>query len=82
MDTAKYNKNLEYLIDKWCDRKELNSLRCILNGKASLNGLSDGWERMLTELKSIRFQYRDKLEGDELDIIVELIHTTESVLNK
>jgi hypothetical protein len=71
-----------FLIDRWCSRKQLKPLRHLLNGEASLNGLTDGWEEMLTELKTIRAQNKEELKQDEFEIIVELIHVVETVLNR
>ena len=82
MDIAKFENNLDYLIEKWCSRKQLAPLRRILNAQASINGLTDGLEEMLLELKTIRSQHADELEKKEMDIVIELIHATEAALGK
>ena len=82
METDEYIKKREFLIDRWCSRQELKPLRHFLNGQASLNGLSDGWEAMLSELKTIRAQYTEELKQDEFDAIVELIHATQAALDR
>ena len=82
MDIEEFTEKLNHLIDKWCSRKELKPLRRILNGQASLNGLTDGWGEMLNELKSIRAQNSKELDPEELKIVVELIHATEKILGR
>ena len=77
MDIAKFEKNLDYLIEQWCSRKQLAPLCHILNAQASLNGLTDGFEEMLLELKTIRSQNSNALDNNEMDIVIELIHATE-----
>ena len=69
--------NQQFLIDRWCSRKYLEPLRHLLNGQASLNGLSDGMCEMLHELKTIRANYSHELPNDEFEILVSLIHFVE-----
>jgi len=52
MNTDAFTKMFDHLIDNWCERKELGPLRLILNGRASLNGLTDGYEECLYELQT------------------------------
>ena len=82
MESSEYKNKQEYLIDRWCARKQLNPLRHILNGRSGLNGLTDGWESMLTDLKSIRSECKAELVKDEFDTLVELIHETEELLGR
>ena len=75
-------RNQEFLIDRWCSRKQLKPLRHLLNGQASLNGLTDGWSDMLTELKTIRSQCTDELQQDEFEKLVQLIHHAQAALER
>ena len=75
-------RNQEFLIDRWCSRKQLKPLRHLLNGQASLNGLTDGWSDMLTELKTIRSQCTDELQQDEFEKLVQLIHYAQAALER
>ena len=77
MDTDRFFKTFDRLIDGWCESKELRPLRHILNGKASLNGLTDGYEECLHTLRTIRAQHREDLTPKELDGLVDLIHGIE-----
>lgn len=74
--------NQEFLIDRWCSRKQLKPLRHLLNGQASLNGLTDGWAGMLTELNTIRAQCTDELQPDEFETVVQLIHKVQEALER
>jgi len=82
MDNSDISENLDFLIDRWCSRKELEPLRKVLNGKAGINGLTDGWAELLLELKSVRAQDKGNLQSEEYDMVVELIHTTEKILGR
>ena len=82
MESIEYENKQEYLIDRWCARKQLKPLRLILNGRSGLNGLTDGWEAMLSDLKSIRAECKAELVKDEFDTLVELIHATEDLLGR
>ena len=65
---------IDFLVSAWCARKELLPLRCILNGSASINGLTDGWAGLLIELKVIRAHCNERITEQELDVVVELQH--------
>ncbi len=80
MDTDAFIKIFDHLIDHWCERRELRPLQRILNGRASLNGLTDGYEQCLYELRTIRAEHHDSLPPKELDDLISLIHTIESAL--
>ena len=82
MKSLNINEKLDYLIDRWCARKELQPLRKILNGQAEINGLTDGWQGLLLELKTIKAQDKEVIIKDEYDVVVTLIHETEKLLSK
>lgn len=63
---------IDFLVSAWCARKELVPLRHILNGSASINGLTDGWAGLLEALRTIRAQCRDRITQQELDALIEL----------
>jgi len=82
MEKSEFIKHQDLLIERWCDRRELKPLRRFLNGIAALNGLTDGFEDMLTELRTIRGLDRVCLKEDELEIVIELIHDIEDALER
>ncbi len=65
------------MIDRWCERRELQPLRRLLNGQASINALTDGWYEMRDELRIIRAQDKAALNNDEMDVVIELIQSIE-----
>ena len=65
--------HFEFLIERWCERRALNPLRYLLSARASLNGLTDGWEDFRTNIRSIRARYSAELPEDELTAVIELI---------
>ena len=70
-------EKIRFLIDRWCDRRELQPLRRLLNGQASINGLTDGWIEIRDELRTIRAQDKAVLKNDELKVVAELIQNIE-----
>ncbi len=77
MDAIELGEKIHFLIDRWCDRRELRPLRRLLNGQASINALTDGWIEMRDELKAIRAQDKAVLKNDEMDIVIKLIQNIE-----
>jgi len=65
---------IDFLVSAWCSRKELVPLRHILNGAASINGLTDGWAALLEALQTIRAQCKERITEQELDAVIELQH--------
>lgn len=76
------HRKIEFLIDRWCDSRKLEPLRRLLNAKASINGLTDGWEDLRQELKTIRAKHRNELKADEFDTIVDVLHMVEDILER
>lgn len=74
MSPEEIGAKIDYLVSAWCARKELVPLRHILNGAASINGLTDGWAELLAALRTIRAQCKDRITEQELDVVIELQH--------
>lgn len=77
MDAIQLGKKIHFLIDRWCERRELQPLRRLLNGQASINGLTDGWIELRDELRTIRAKDKAVLKNDEIDLVIELIQSIE-----
>lgn len=73
------DKALSQLIDSWCERRELDLLRTILNCYPRVSGLTDEWESLARGLKTIRVRYSDKLAAHELETVIAVQHLAESV---
>ena len=80
MNRDEFEEKLKLLVEAWCDRRELVPLRRILNGRAAINGLTDGWEALHDELRTIRAQNKDSLSENEVETVVELIHELDRML--
>lgn len=74
------NKRIRFLADSWCESRNLEPLRLLLNARASLNGLTDGWEELRRNLQTIRSRYSDNLPEEEIDALVSAIHIADEVL--
>lgn len=77
MDAIQRGEKIRFLIDRWCERRELQPLRRLLNGQASINGLTDGWIEIRDELRTIRAQDKAVLRNDEMKVVAELIQDIE-----
>ncbi|HSS63660.1 MAG TPA: hypothetical protein VLS27_04445 [Gammaproteobacteria bacterium] len=77
MDAIQCGEKIRFLIDRWCERRELQPLRRLLNGQASINGLTDGWIEIRDELRTIRAQDKAVLRNDEMKVVAELIQDIE-----
>lgn len=82
MESEDFNNKIEFLIDRWCDRRQLEPLRHILNARVSLNGLTDGWNDFLRDLKTIRTNYSKSIKDDEFEALVALIYEADKAVNR
>lgn len=73
-------KNIEQLINNWCDRKALEPLRYILRSYPLHNGLTDDWGSLLESLKDIKGLCGNSLTGDERKMLVALINSIEDMM--
>ncbi|MEL7025035.1 MAG: hypothetical protein AAGL69_14970 [Pseudomonadota bacterium] len=82
MATTDLQRHLEFLTDRWCARRTLEPLRRLLNARAALNGLTDGWSDFRFELQSIRADFQSDLESDEFDALVDAIDIADNALSE
>lgn len=66
------------LVDGWCDRRDLRSLRTILGGWPRVSGLTDEWARLMEALRSLRADHR--LPEDEQAIVERLVVDVERIV--
>jgi len=71
---------IDGLIDGWCERRALNSLRRILPVYPLANGLTDGWHVLYDALRDVRAFCRDELSAEEQLKLGEAIDTVQRVL--
>ena len=60
------NQIVSELIDRWCDRRELQALAKVLPAFTGNNGLTDGWNHLHDNLKHAYVMCRD-IPSDERD---------------
>lgn len=78
---AELISNIDFLAERWCESRNLEPLRLLLNAKASLNGLTDGWAEFRTNLQAIRVNHGREMPEEEMDALVEAIHTADKALS-
>ena len=74
--------HIKFLTDRWCESRNLEPLRLLLNARASLNGLTDGWAEFRRNLKAIRARYSQDLPEGELDALISAICIADSALDR
>ena len=60
---------IERLIDRWCERRELAYLRIILPAWPMAMGLTDEVAELASALKHLKAMHRDTMPADELKTI-------------
>ena len=75
-----FDKNLETLVNSWCDRREIALLRVILRAYPRMTGLTDEWGDLATALKTIRIRHWSRLTESEQEMLISLQHVAEGVL--
>lgn len=73
---------LDRLIGRWCDRRELGSLRVLLQGYPLVSPLSDGWHELRRALQTIRVSGRDTLPPTELEEVGTALRLVERALRE
>ena len=73
-------EKLNWLIEQWCERRELRPLRYLLPAYPSPLIHTDDFGRLLEGLRDIKGLCRDKLTSEELNHVIALINDTEDIL--
>lgn len=72
------------LLDAWCDRHLYEAICAMWGGLRSINGLTDGWEEFLNQLKHLRIVSKSENSGiteAEAQKIQSLIGVVSRALN-
>ena len=72
------DEKINELVNRWCDRRDLRSLRTILSGWPRVSGLTDEWAQLMEALRSLRADRR--LPDDEQDIVDLLLVEVERIV--
>jgi hypothetical protein len=70
------------LVDAWCDRRCLRTLRAVLRGYPLASPLTDGWGELLLALQDVRAFARDELTETERRTVDDCIGVIERVLRR
>jgi hypothetical protein len=66
------------LVERWCDRRDLRSLRTILSGWPRVSGLTDEWGQLMDALRSLRADRT--LPADEQETVERLVVEVERIV--
>ena len=72
--------SIGYLVDQWCERRELGMLRIILGAYPMPSGLSDSWHDLYAALRAIRSSYHKQLPELEQEKLGEAIVAVGQIL--
>jgi hypothetical protein len=73
------NEDIRQLIDRWCDRRELDALANLLPAWLANNGLTDGWLNLRDALKHT-YAICPHLPGDERETVKRVYVTIDAAL--
>ena len=79
---AELHSHIEFLANRWCSSRNFEPLRLLLNAKASLNGLTDGWAECRTNLQSIRVNHGRGMSEEEMNALIEAIHIADKAMER
>lgn len=77
---SELNTHIEFLADRRCESRNLEPLRPLLNAKASLKGLTDGWAEFRSNLQTVRAQHSREMPEAEMDALMKAIHIADRAL--
>lgn len=81
-NTNKVFRQIDALIDGWCERRALKPLRFILRAYPLCSGLTDEWGALLDSLKDIKGLCGNELTDEEKKLLVELVNAVEDVMRQ
>jgi hypothetical protein len=71
---SEVQREIDRLVNAWCDRRCLGALREILRGWPLSSGLTDDWAQLLDALEKVRAFARAQLTEEELARLEDVIH--------
>lgn len=72
------DEQIQQLVERWCDRRDLSSLRTILSGWPRVSGLTDEWAQLMEALTSLRAAHT--LPEDEQQVVERLVMDVERIV--
>lgn len=73
-------QKLDWLIDQWCDRRELKPLQFLFRAYPGALAHTDQFGELLDALKDVKGLCRDRLKPQELTTVIELVNELEDYI--
>ena len=73
-------EKLDWLIDQWCERRELRSLQFLFRAYPGVLAHTDQFGELLEALRDVKGLCRDKLKPEELTLVISLINELEDFI--
>ena len=73
-------EKLDWLIDQWCERRELRPLQFLLRAYPGVLVHTDQFGQLLDCLKDVKGLCRDKLKAEELTVVISLVNELEDFM--
>ena len=77
----KLTENLDWLIEQWCERRELRPLHFLLRAYPAALAHTDQFGNVLDALKDVKGLCADNLRPDELTLVISLISELEDYIH-
>jgi len=75
-------EKLDWLIDQWCERRELRPLQCLLRAYPGALLHTDQFGELLDALKDVKGLCRDNLKADERTLVSSLVNELEDYIKE
>lgn len=73
---------LDWLIDQWCERRELRPLQFLFRAYPGVLVHTDQYGELLEALRDVKGLCRDKLRPDELTVVISLVNELEEFIQR
>lgn len=77
-----FTQTLDMLIDRWCERRAIRPLQCLLRAYPAPLAHTDQKHQLVEALQAVKGFCRGDLTADELHLIIELLNTYASLLKR
>ena len=75
-------ERLDWLIDQWCERRELRPLQFLFRAYPGVLAHTDQFGDLLEALRDVKGLCRDKLKPEELTLVISLINELEDFIKQ
>ena len=73
-------EKLDWLIDQWCERRELRPLQFLFRAYPGVLAHTDQFGELLDALRDVKGLCREKLTQEELALVISLINELEDFM--